>query len=135
MNERNNKYKTNRNKKNKRERYYHRKSESSSNDERYNKFNYSKRNTKNIKYDICPFCEKEIKESLIAVLDRNTKKNSHFECVLTQIKKDHSIGNAEKVFYLGGGCFGVVQTKKVQNRFIFDVIEKIQYLERPKKRR
>ena len=86
-------------------------------------------------YEICPFCQKEIKNVLGAVIDRDTKKNSHLECVISYIRKDNDIKQNETICYLGGGAYGVVQTKKNRNHFSLNIKEKIQYIERPKKRR
>lgn len=103
----------------------------------YNKYYPKKQEEKKVPvpivYEVCPLCSKDIREPHTAILDKESQKNAHFECILEEIKKAHPVIDQEKIYYLGGGSFGIVIERRFRNRFTFSIKEKIQYIERPKK--
>lgn len=101
--------------------------------QKYNR--YLKKKKVPIVYEICPICSIEINEFLVSVVDKKTNKNAHFECIIQEIKKDYPLGEKEKIYYLGGGSFGIVLERKNKNRTSFIVRERIQYHEKSNNRR
>ncbi|MDH4127399.1 MAG: hypothetical protein OEV44_01505 [Spirochaetota bacterium] len=87
-----------------------------------------------ITYDICSICSEVIREPLTAIPDKISSKNAHFECIVLEIKKANIISTGEKIYYLGGGRFGIVQERRVRNRLTYSIREKIQYIDKPLKR-
>ena len=79
----------------------------------------------------CPICGNRIRDQLTTVVHRETGKPAHFDCVISELKKAERIPEREKVYYLGGGCFGVVtEQRRSPNRTKIVVKKKIQYEDR-----
>ncbi len=95
---------------------------------------HSNKNKVPVVYEICPFCSKEIKEPLTSLLEKESRKNAHFECILSQIAKIHSLDNREKIYYIGSGAFGIIEEKRFKNKIKINIRERIQYIEKPNKR-
>ncbi len=95
---------------------------------------HSNKKKEPIVYEICPFCSKEIKEPLTSLLEKESRKNAHFECILSQIAKIHSLGDREKVYYIGSGAFGIIEEKRFKNKIKINIRERIQYIEKLNKK-
>lgn len=72
----------------------------------------------------CSICNKPIRDVSAAITDQDTKKAAHFDCILKNLSERESLGDQEKVIYLGSGDFGVV---KIINNKKFEIVKKIQY--------
>ncbi len=72
----------------------------------------------------CPVCKKNIRDISAAIIDVESGKPSHFDCILKKISEKENIGKQEKVIYLGSGNFGIV---KILNNKKFEIIKQIPY--------
>jgi hypothetical protein len=90
--------------------------------------NIPKKN-ENIVYEICPICEKEIYHPLYAIKDKESEKNAHFECIQKRLleKEGVNLENNEKLYYLGGGSFGVVLEKRYRGKLKIIIKNRFQY--------
>jgi len=66
---------------------------------------------------------------ITAVVHRETGKKAHFDCIIKELRKSYQLKPREDVYYLGGGSFGIVETKGKKNSS-FIVKRRIQYEER-----
>lgn len=126
---RNNKNQNTGNKKNKK--WFNKKKQNSN--KNYKKKKYYKKSrykNKNITYEKCVICDKDIYQPLYAMKDKETGKNAHFECIQKIVLKDEKLRNNEKLYYLGGGAFGIVREKRIRGKLRFTIIKRLQYEER-----
>jgi hypothetical protein len=66
----------------------------------------------------CPICNKPVRELPTALSCRSTGTPAHFDCVLKELKDAHELLPQEKLCYLGGGIFGILQFRTTgSNRF------------------
>ncbi len=82
-----------------------------------------------ITYEICPICSNEIKKTSQTIPMKETQKNAHFECVISEVKKLNNIEKEKELFYLGGGRFGLIERKNGKGYYDFIVKETIVYIE------
>ena len=61
---------------------------------------------------------------------------AHFDCILEDLKKSNELSEKEKIVYLGGGTFGIIEetepTKDSSSRFF--VRKRINYEDRKNKK-
>jgi len=79
--------------------------------------------------ELCPICNKPVSYLITAVVHRETGKKAHFDCIIKELRRSYQLKPREDVYYLGGGIFGVVETKGKKNSS-FIVKRRIQYEER-----
>jgi len=79
--------------------------------------------------ELCPICSKPVSYLITAVVHRETGKKAHFDCIIKELRKSYQLKPREDVYYLGGGSFGIVETKGKKNSS-FIVKRRIQYEER-----
>lgn len=72
----------------------------------------------------CVLCGKKIQDLSTAVVYGATKDPVHFECVVQDIEKNEQCTPMEKVIYIGGGQFAVVNGLAYRNNKI-EIIRKI----------
>jgi hypothetical protein len=60
---------------------------------------------------VCPICKKPVRELSSALSYRETGAPAHFDCVLKEIKESLELAPQDRLCYLGGGTFGVLQFK------------------------
>lgn len=70
----------------------------------------------------CAICHKPI-ENIIQAISEPEGGYSHFDCVLSKIASEHTLGPKQKVSYLGKGVFGIIETEEGK----FTIIERINY--------
>lgn len=76
----------------------------------------------------CPLCSKPMREPLSALTHKASGLPAHFDCVLKELRESNELLPQEKICYLGGGSFGVLQFKNPnQGSGKFTVNKKIQY--------
>jgi hypothetical protein len=76
----------------------------------------------------CPLCAKPMREPLSALTHRASGLPAHFDCVLKELRESNEIQPQERICYLGGGGFGVLQFKNPgQASGKFTIQKKIQY--------
>ena len=62
----------------------------------------------------------------MALCYRVTGTPAHFDCILKELKDAHELAPQEKLCYLGGGSFGILQFKN-QGGNKFTIKKKIPY--------
>lgn len=72
----------------------------------------------------CSICNKPIRDVTAAITDLSSEKPAHFDCILKNLSETETLGNQEKIIYLGSGNFGIV---KIINNKKFEIIKKIPY--------
>lgn len=76
----------------------------------------------------CPLCSKPMREPLSALTHRASGLPAHFDCVLKELKESNEMLPQERICYLGGGSFGVIQFKNPnQGSGKFTIQRKILY--------
>jgi hypothetical protein len=81
-------------------------------------------------YPDCPVCGKPVRELASALTHRVTRQPAHFECVMKELRDSNEVAPQERICYLGGGCFGVLEFHPSggSNRFV--IKKRIQYEEK-----
>lgn len=77
-------------------------------------------------YPECPVCKKPVRELPSALSYKATGTPAHFDCVLKELRDAHELLPQEKLCYLGGGCFGILQYK-TNGSTKFTIRKKIPY--------
>ncbi len=77
----------------------------------------------------CPVCGKPVRELSMALCHRVSKTPAHFDCVLKELRDVNEVLPQEKICYLGGGTFGILQFK-AQGTNKFTIRKKITYEEK-----
>ena len=97
-----------------------------------NKKNFRDKPKKDIVYEICPICGEKITKPLYAIKDIESEKNAHFECIQKKILKESDIKLQpdEKLYYLGGGSFGIVHEKKYRGKLRMLIRQRIKHEDR-----
>ncbi len=81
------------------------------------------------KFNICPICNKEIKDVLTSITEKSTKKLAHFDCIVECLKKAEELKKNEGICYIGSGFFAVVEYKNTL-KTDFSIVRKIKYEEK-----
>jgi hypothetical protein len=74
----------------------------------------------------CPLCGKPVRELPSALSHKDTGVPTHFDCILKELREANEMSPQEKICYLGGGCFGIIQFKSSGNNR-FTIRKKIPY--------
>ena len=85
------------------------------------------RNKRPVNYPICPACGRFVKDLNSAISYSQTKTPSHFDCVLKDISDANEVMGNEKICYLGGGSFGIVQLRGSNSPLLLFIRKRIQY--------
>lgn len=75
---------------------------------------------------VCPICGQTVRLLLTAIAYGDEKEPAHFDCVLKQISEKETPGQKEKIIYLGGGSFGIVEFKSGGNG-TFEIKKRIEF--------
>ncbi len=78
----------------------------------------------------CPICGKPVRELSSAVTHRASGQPAHFDCIVRELRESNEIGAEEKVCYLGGGSFGVLEFPPPGGQSRFVIKRRIQYEEK-----
>lgn len=81
----------------------------------------------------CPRCGRPIEDLASAINDRETGEPTHFDCVIERIAESESLGENEKVVYIGGGRFGVVHFENPNDPKRFQIKKMLQWEEKEKR--
>ncbi|OHD12711.1 MAG: hypothetical protein A2Y34_05610 [Spirochaetes bacterium GWC1_27_15] len=76
---------------------------------------------------VCPICNKNINNMSNAIMDKTSQKSCHFECVAAELKKENNIRPNQRLAYVGGGFFAIIEDFKEDGKNKFAIIQKIQY--------
>ncbi|MBB6479116.1 hypothetical protein [Spirochaeta isovalerica] len=79
----------------------------------------------------CALCGNPIRDISAAMNDPSGENPVHFDCIVKQLSEKETLGNQEKIVYLGSGNFGVV---RILNNRKFEILKKIPYEENPETR-
>ena len=82
---------------------------------------------------ICPICKSPITELASALADKNTGEPVHFDCVIAQIEAQETLGEKEKITYIGQGRFAVVTFPNPNDTKNFSIVRVIEWEQREKK--
>jgi hypothetical protein len=78
--------------------------------------------------NICPVCNKKIKDINLAVTHREKYIPAHFDCIIKEIASNESLAENEEVYYLGKGSFGILNFRNYSsNHTRFIIRKRIQY--------
>jgi hypothetical protein len=83
-----------------------------------------------IVYPDCPICGKQVRELSSALTHRITLQPAHFDCVFRELREANPLSAQEKLCYLGGGCFGVLEFRPNGGPTGFVIKKRIQYEEK-----
>ncbi len=73
---------------------------------------------------VCAKCGQVIEDVASAFSDKNTGNPVHFECVMSDVQASETLGENEKIAYIGQGRFGVLYFENPRDQRHF-VIKKI----------
>ena len=82
---------------------------------------------------ICPKCNQVITDISSAFPDRATGVPVHFECALKEIEQGETLGEKEKIVYIGQGRFGVLYFENPRDQRKFTIKKIIEWEDRDKK--
>jgi hypothetical protein len=86
----------------------------------------------------CAICGRPVRDAVAALAYGEDRVPAHFDCVLENMRATSNLGGDERVCYLGGGHFGVVQAPHGEGTLPFTIRDRVQYetgQERPAWRR
>jgi len=78
----------------------------------------------------CPVCGKAVRDLAAALTHRVSKQPAHFECVMKELRDSNEVAPQERICYLGGGCFGVLEFNPTGGSTRFVIKKRIQYEEK-----
>ena len=76
---------------------------------------------------VCPVCRKDIEDMASAVVDKTSGKPAHFDCILEQLQKAETIGENEKIAYIGQGRFALLRYEDPHDLKSFKIIKTIEW--------
>ncbi len=81
----------------------------------------------------CPMCGEPVTDIASALTDKNTGNPVHFDCALHQVEETETLGQNEKVAYIGQGRFGVLYFENPRDQRKFTIKKIIEWEDREKK--
>ncbi len=81
----------------------------------------------------CPRCGRPIEDLAAAINDRETGIPTHFDCVIERIAEGETLGEGDKIVYIGGGRFGVVHFENPNDLKRFEIRKTVQWEEKEKR--
>ena len=79
---------------------------------------------------LCPVCNKPVRNLYSAITHKPSNQPAHFDCILKDIRNNQELTSKEKVCYLGGGSFGIIQMRNTSSSVPFLIRKRIQYEEK-----
>jgi len=76
----------------------------------------------------CPICKQAVRDLTSALTHRETRQPAHFDCIMRELRDSNELGPQEKICYLGGGSFGILESRPGPGRFA--IRKRIQYEEK-----
>lgn len=62
----------------------------------------------------CAICSEPVDDLVHALVEPETDEPAHFECVIQSIQERESLNPHEEICYIGGGEFGIFNTKPMR---------------------
>jgi hypothetical protein len=78
----------------------------------------------------CPICGKQVRELASALTHKIARQPAHFDCVMRELHEANEITQQEKICYLGGGTFGILEFRTAGGPTRFVIRKRIQYEEK-----
>ena len=78
----------------------------------------------------CPICSRPVRELAAALTYRPTGAPAHFDCILKELRDANELAPQEKLCYLGGGSFGILQFRPSGGVNRFTIRKRIPYEEK-----
>ncbi len=78
----------------------------------------------------CPVCGKQVRELASALTHRVARQPAHFDCVMRELRDSNEIAPQERICYLGGGTFGILEFHPPGGPARFVIRKRIQYEEK-----
>jgi hypothetical protein len=78
----------------------------------------------------CPVCGKPVRELASALTHRVSRVPAHFDCVVRELRDSNEINPQEKLCYLGGGTFGILEFRPAGGPSRFVIKKRIPYEEK-----
>ena len=78
-------------------------------------------------FPLCPLCQKPVQDLYSAITHRDSGAPAHFDCILENLRAANEMAPSEKLCYLGGGSFGIIQYRTAQGPMRFLIRKRIQY--------
>jgi len=78
----------------------------------------------------CPVCGKPVRELASALTHRVSRVPAHFDCVVRELRDSNEMNPQEKLCYLGGGTFGILEFRPSGGPSRFVIKKRIPYEEK-----
>jgi hypothetical protein len=78
----------------------------------------------------CPLCGKPVRELASALTHRASARPAHFDCIVRELRDTTEVGPEERLCYLGGGTFGVLEFHPPGAASKFTIKKRIPYEEK-----
>ncbi|HVP18782.1 MAG TPA: hypothetical protein VMU36_07280 [Spirochaetia bacterium] len=75
----------------------------------------------------CPICRQPVRELPSALTHRETGQPAHFDCIMRELRDSNELAPQEKICYLGGGSFGILEFRAPGAPSRFVIRKRIQY--------
>lgn len=82
---------------------------------------------------VCPMCGEIITDLPAALAEKQTGAPVHFDCVLKHLNENETLGQNEKITYIGQGRFAVAHFENPHDLRRFTIVRIIEWEERDKK--
>lgn len=82
---------------------------------------------------VCPMCGQPLTDVASALSDKKTGTPVHFECALKEVETAETLGENEKVAYIGQGRFGVLYFENPRDQRKFTIKKIIEWEDRENK--
>ncbi|MBQ9495186.1 MAG: hypothetical protein IJR50_06055 [Treponema sp.] len=76
---------------------------------------------------LCTVCGKRIEEMSSAIADNANGNPAHFDCILKKITNAETLGENEKVAYIGQGRFGILHYENPRDVRSFKIVKTIEW--------
>jgi len=76
---------------------------------------------------VCPICGNDIEDMASAVIDKASGDPAHFDCILDQLNKTETLGENEKIAYIGQGRFALLRYEDPSDVKSFKIIKTIEW--------
>ena len=78
----------------------------------------------------CPICGKSVRDLASALTHKIAHQPAHFDCVMQEVRDSNEIAPQERICYLGGGSFGILEFRPPGGPVKFVIRKRIQYEEK-----
>jgi hypothetical protein len=78
----------------------------------------------------CPVCGKPVRDLASALTHRLARTPAHFDCIMRELRDSNECTAQERICYLGGGAFGILEFRSGSGQSRFVIKKRIQYEEK-----